>query len=101
MKFTNIPANSIVAACAVLGPYVPELSPTSLVKALREHEVNPRALRPKMLNKHQASELLGISWYTLVSHAKTGRIPAVRVGSQWRFDEAEMVAHLSNSRQEG
>jgi excisionase family DNA binding protein len=97
MKVHNIPTNMLIAACATLSPYVPELSPTSLVAALRSHDVNPRQHHPKLLNKHEAAELLGVSWWSIVSWAKKGKIPAVHVGAQWKFDEAVLLAHMSGT----
>lgn len=39
-----------------------------------------------MLSPHRAATLLGISRRTLDRLVKDGRIPAVRIGGNWRID---------------
>lgn len=38
-----------------------------------------------VMNIHEASSYLGVSKGTLYEMARNGRIPAVKIGGQWRF----------------
>lgn len=44
------------------------------------------------------AKYLGIAVYTVYQHAKTGKIPAFKVGNQWRFFLSDIRAHLSKPR---
>lgn len=92
MQVKSIPSSHLSAACAVLNPYIPDLSPTALVAALRAH--GEADSPPRLLDKHQAAELLGISWWSLVDKARKGKVPGARKvgGTRWRFDESELLS---------
>ncbi len=90
MKIQNIPQHNLAAAMAILSPYCPEISPTALVKALRTYE--PTQNRPdRLLNKHEAAAMLGVTWFTLTKWAREGKIPAHKVGSRWKFRLSEIT----------
>ncbi len=92
MKIANIPTNNLTAALAILGPYVPELSPTGLIQALRNHDPNPRKSTPRLLTKYEVAEILGVSWFTVVNHAKAGKLPGKKLpGGQWRFEYDKII----------
>jgi excisionase family DNA binding protein len=50
-------------------------------------------VEPKVIAAH-----LGIAVYTVYQHASTGKIPGVKVGSQWRFKISEVDAYLNRPR---
>jgi excisionase family DNA binding protein len=41
---------------------------------------------PRLLKPDEAAEVLSVSSRTLWSLTKTGDVPAVRIGTQWRYD---------------
>ena len=89
MKVNRLPENAIVATLAMLGPHVPELSAQNLLLALREFDPHRKEKATTVwLSKHEAADALGVSWFTLVRWAKTGKIPAKKFGDSWRFDSA-------------
>lgn len=47
-----------------------------------------------ILNVKTASEFLGISPNSLRSLAKTGKIPAARIGRAWRFVQSDLEKYL-------
>jgi excisionase family DNA binding protein len=50
-----------------------------------------------LLNDRQAAELLGIHPKTLQRCARTGQIPAHRIGRFWRYRASELDAWLRHS----
>ena len=52
----------------------------------------------KMLDTKTIAEKLGLTANTIVSWANEGTIPAYRLGSSWRFDEAEIDAWLEDQK---
>ncbi len=90
MKIQRIPGNTLTAAVALLTPYAPELSASTLVDALQHYD-NAKG-KPRYLNKHEAAARLGVSWFSLLRWAKAGKIEgAVKIGTQWRFDEDKLT----------
>ena len=47
-----------------------------------------------ILNVKTASEYLGISPNSLRALAKTGKIPAARIGRAWRFVQSDLEKYL-------
>lgn len=47
-----------------------------------------------MLRAREVAERLGVRVETVCRHARHGKIPAVRVGGQWRFPEDRLEAWL-------
>lgn len=48
----------------------------------------------KMLRAREVAERLRVRVETVCRHARSGKIPAVRVGGQWRFPEDRLEAWL-------
>ena len=46
--------------------------------------------KPEILTLSQAAEFLQVSERTILRMLKDGRIPGRQVGSQWRFDRAQL-----------
>jgi excisionase family DNA binding protein len=57
----------------------------------------PKSPPPEVLDTHDAAELLRVSTKTLLRLTANGEIPANRVGKQWRFSRAALVAHLAGT----
>lgn len=47
---------------------------------------------PMMLNTEQAGELLGITRRQIQYLAQSGKLPAVKIGHQWRFPTQKLLA---------
>jgi hypothetical protein len=109
MKLRTIPAEVLNAYVAGLSAYVPELTPTRLVAALRGYEPEgetraPSATPPRMLSLVEAAQCLGVSRDTVLRMVtgyrgkdkeripEADRLPAVKVGLQWRIPAAAVKA---------
>jgi PTS system nitrogen regulatory IIA component len=47
-----------------------------------------------LLTPEEAAALLRVSAYTVKEHARKGVIPAVKIGSVWRFSESSLLEYL-------
>ena len=45
----------------------------------------------EILTAKEAAKMLKISEYTLRKYAKKGKIPAHKIGNQWRFSKEELL----------
>lgn len=45
----------------------------------------------EILTAKEAATLLKISEYTLRQYAKKGKVPARKIGNQWRFSKDELI----------
>ena len=52
-----------------------------------------------LLTVKEVAQMLRLSQQTVYKLVNEGAIPAIRVGTQWRFDPAEVRAQLLGSRQ--
>lgn len=48
----------------------------------------------KLLTLEEASKYLGIAKGTLYLYARSGRVPAIKVGYLWRFDKDDLKRYL-------
>lgn len=48
----------------------------------------------RLLNLDEASKYLGIAKPTIYLYARTGKIPALKVGYLWKFDKDDLKNHL-------
>ena len=51
----------------------------------------------KTLSAQDIADAFGVSWGTVISNAKKGRIPSMRLGRQFRFDPEAVALALSNT----
>ena len=51
-------------------------------------------LPDRLLTAHEAARRLGLSRATVYRHARTGELPALRVGGSLRFDPAELEQYV-------
>lgn len=54
----------------------------------------------EVLNAEEAAELLGVSAWTVREQARTGGIPARKVGKEWRFSRTALLEWLGSSQSE-
>lgn len=52
----------------------------------------------ELLTLDELAAFLKVSRDTVYRMAQTGKIPAVKVGNQWRFAQAEVMAGLKENR---
>lgn len=52
----------------------------------------------RLLTPQEAADMLRVSVYTLLEHARKGCIPATKVGREWRFVESELASYLEANR---
>lgn len=85
----------IQAATAMLSPYVPEISPTGLVAALREYrgtEAKEQTQRP--YSRAEVADLLGMSLQTVNRFLNSGRLKRIHVGPRMVRISPESVRDL-------
>ncbi len=98
MRLKPVPANTLAAVAALLGPYVdPGVSPQDIVAAIKSHDAKPAAdpAARRVLSLKEAGKALGLSWWTVRRMAVDGRIGAVRIGVQWKVPLSEIEAKAS------
>jgi excisionase family DNA binding protein len=49
-----------------------------------------------ILDVHGAATLLGVSTATIYKLARAGKIPATRVGREWRFAKGSLIQWVTN-----
>lgn len=55
----------------------------------------------KLLTSAQVAQLLGLSTKTVQIYAEIGRIAAIKVGRDWLFTYADIMAYKSTKRKAG
>lgn len=89
----------IVAAVNMLSPYVPELTPTNLISALKGHQAT-QTTAPKLekpLTRQQVADFLGVSLVTVTRYLNTGKLRRIKLtGRNVRID-AESFRKLIGS----
>jgi excisionase family DNA binding protein len=48
----------------------------------------------EVMNTDEAAQFLGLKPFTIREYAKRGVIPAKKIGKQWRFVKADLLAWL-------
>ncbi len=48
----------------------------------------------EVLTVKEAAEFLGLKPFTMRMYARNGTVPAMRLGGQWRFIKADLLAWL-------
>lgn len=56
--------------------------------------IEPEDAPPEIMNVQEVADLLRVSSQTVYSLARAGRLPAVKVGREWRFRRDELLAAL-------
>ena len=102
MQITNrITPAVIQAATAMLSPYVPEISPQSLIAALRAYKIgeSPKTRQQeKPYTRKEVADLLGLSVQTVHRMMKAGRLRRIQVGLRAvRIDPASVKLLLDGA----
>ncbi len=103
MKVTPIPENVLTGSVALLKFYCPDLDPVRLVKALASYEpanveqVSKKDSLPLFVDKYKAADSLDLSPFTIIKMCKSGRLPAQKIGSQWRI-RVEAIQALTRNQ---
>lgn len=53
---------------------------------------------PRLLTSEEAAEVLSVSSKTLGKLARGGDVPAIRVGTQWRFDLQDLLTWIREQK---
>jgi len=105
---SQIPSSIIASAAVLLQEYVPDLSPSSLIEALRRYgETGGRrrsksiTIPPKGISRREAAELLGCSVGTVHNYLKSGRLKGGKIGPRkWEIDPESVIALLPGNAEE-
>lgn len=92
----------IQAATAMLSPYVPEISPTGLVAALRAYNIkDTKTADEKPYTRQEVANLLGLSVQTINRMLNRGTLKRIHVGERAvRIDRKSVRAILEGGRHE-
>lgn len=94
---TKITPTVIQAAVAMLSPYVPEISPQSLIQALSDYGTKSATIE-KPLTRKEAAEILGVSLPTINRLLNAGTLRRIRITpAAVKVDPASVRALLNNS----
>ena len=94
---TKITPTVIQAAVAMLSPYVPEISPQSLIQALSNYGAKSATFE-KPLTRKEAAEILGVSLPTINRLLNAGTLRRIRITrAAVKVDPASVRALLNNS----
>ncbi len=101
----KITPSVIQAATAMLSPYVPEISPQTLVKALSDYQTdalpNAAAKIEKPMTRQQTAELLGVSLPTINRLLNRGTLRRIYITpGAVKVDPASVRALLSGNTTE-
>ena len=88
----QMPTSTLTAVLALLQPYVPDVSPKTLVSAIREYEPNreEKAVVEKPLTRKEAAEILSVSTATISNYIKSGYLKSVQMGRLVRIAPASV-----------
>jgi excisionase family DNA binding protein len=96
MMKNNISPQVLSAATAMLQVYVPELSPYSLVAALKTYDVegSNKKTDNKPLTRQEAAALLSVSLNTINNYLSNGTLSKIRLGKRLVRVDAKSVQEL-------
>lgn len=101
MEIRSIPAPILKAAGDILTPFVPELTPIGLVRAIRDFEPGePIPLEPWWTTK-KAAKFLTESHYTVIRRLKAGTLRGQKVGGKYLVDPASVRELLGIQEPQG
>ena len=106
MEIKNgVPSAILAAATAILQPYAPDLTPKSLVEALKGHASGEKEVRrnepEKPFTRQEVCNLLGITLPTLEKYVQAGFLRKIRLSANAvRIDAASVREFLGTNRKE-
>jgi excisionase family DNA binding protein len=106
-RYVDPDTNSGLAALRRLGAEAPGAHPRRVVieaddpqLVVGHHSFRPADL-PDVLTPSQAAQLLQVDEDAVFALAEEGRLPGRRIGDEWRFARAALVAWLSGAAEPG
>lgn len=109
-RVNQIPASSLTAVSALIGPHIPELSdPVTILRLLRELEAQgftysraPMSSKaPDLLSIKQAAKHMGCCSRSICNWIREGKLRAVRISRKAVRVPASELERLVSSSQEG
>ncbi len=85
---SSLNPDAISGAVGLLQRHVPDLTPTTLVNAIRNFDTEAKphtAEMEKPLSRKEAADLLRVSLVTLDKFIRTGALPSVKIGRHVRI----------------
>jgi len=90
MQVKTVPAPTLSAVSTLLPPYIPGLTPSVLIQAIKAHESGDTTTPGHMVNVRTAARILDVSLWTVVRMIKDGKLPGRKIGAQWRVPESAL-----------
>lgn len=93
----NVTPAVLNAATGLLQPYAPDLSPRSLVAAIKSYKADPAAdpnRIEKPLTRQEVAALLGCSLQTVNSHLNAGRLRRIKLTAKSVRIDAQSLRDL-------
>lgn len=89
----------IAAATGMLQPYIPELSPESLVAALKNHNPGKTStvIAERPLTRQEAASLLSVSLNSITRYMNAGLLKRIHIGARTVRIDPESVRELLNT----
>ncbi len=88
----------IQAATGLLAPFIPEISPQTLIKALSDYDTGEKSAFVKPLTRREAAAILGISMPTINRLLNAGTLRRIYItGRAVRVDPDSVKALLSGT----
>ena len=98
MEILNtIPKFAIKVATVALDEFVPDLTPTKLIAAIRSYDEGPRVT----MTYSEACKQLGISIPTLIKLCDKGELKRLRVGGKVFIDRESFAMFLMKASENG
>lgn len=80
MKINNKISSAVLsAATGLLQPYIPELSPSALIDALKAYD-RKQTGHARALTRDEAAEMLSVSRVTVDRYIREGLLKSVKIG---------------------
>ena len=100
MKISNtIPKSVIIAAVAVLSPFIKNITATNLINALQEYEIDNKSEATTSLKRpykiSEVMEILQLTKPSIYKLIRSGELVRIKIGSAARITAAS-VAKLIN-----
>ena len=101
MELKNITPSTLAAVTTLLQPHCPDLSPTTLVKALKAYQSAPSTEAntiSKPMTRKEVAGLLGCSLQTVVRYMNDGKLQRIVLSPKSvRIDAASVREFLSGA----
>jgi predicted DNA-binding transcriptional regulator AlpA len=98
----SITPSVLIAACGLLQPYAPDLSPRALVRAIKSYQDNDTPATPagdqieKPMTRKEVAELLGCTTATVNRYMNIGKLRRIKLSTASVRIDAASVRDLIN-----